>query len=231
MKRRVGCSRRRCASMPSNSAPLVVKLGGSLHGSPALADWLAALERCRPPLTIVPGGGPFADAVRAAQKAMRYDDETAHAMAVLAMEQYALALASRAPALEAAHARGRIALWRAGAMVADAQDIAPGWDVTSDSLAAWLAKKSGARALLLIKSVDVGDGAPLSELIRKGVVDPALPDYLDGTPLFIAGPSSLPHAAARPSQIFQPGSPPNDKKESRHAALGLGAHRIGPFLH
>ncbi len=81
--------------MPSNSAPLVVKLGGSLHASPALADWLAALKACRPPLTIVPGGGPFADTVRAAQKAMRYDDGTAHAMAVLAMEQYALALAGR----------------------------------------------------------------------------------------------------------------------------------------
>jgi dihydroneopterin aldolase len=201
--------------MPSNSAPLVVKLGGSLHASPALADWLAALKRYRRPLTIVPGGGPFADAVRSAQPAMRYDEKTAHAMAVLAMEQYALALASREPALalaaslnaiEAAHVERRVALWRAGAMVADAKDIAPAWDVTSDSLAAWLAKKTGARALLLIKSVDVSDGAPLSEIIRKGVVDPALPDYLDGTPLFIAGPSSLPRAAARLADGAPPGA-------------------------
>jgi len=199
--------------MPSNSAPLVVKLGGSLHASPALADWLAALKRCRAPLTIVPGGGPFADAVRAAQPAMRYDDGTAHAMAVLAMEQYALALASREPALalaasheaiETAHAQGRVALWRASAMVAEADDISPAWDVTSDSLSAWLAKKTGARALLLIKSVDVADGAPLSEMMRKGVVDSALPDYLLGTPLFIAGPSSLPHAAA----LLADGTPP-----------------------
>jgi dihydroneopterin aldolase len=201
--------------MPSNSAPLVVKLGGSLHASPALADWLAALRRYPGALTIVPGGGPFADSVRAAQPVMRYDDKTAHAMAVLAMEQYALALASREPALalaasldaiEAAHARGRIALWRASAMVADAEDISPAWDVTSDSLAAWLATKTCARALLLIKSVDVGDGAPLSEIIRKGVVDCVLPDYLLGTPLFIAGPSSLPHAAARLADGVTPGA-------------------------
>ncbi|WP_292531411.1 uridylate kinase [Methylocystis sp.] len=201
--------------MPSNSAPLVVKLGGSLHASPALADWLAALKRYPRPLTIVPGGGPFADAVRAAQPAMRYNDETAHAMAVLAMEQYALALANCDPALalaasldaiEAAHVQRRVALWRASAMVADAQDIALGWDVTSDSLAAWLAKKTGAWALLLVKSVDVSDGAPLSEIIREGVVDPALPDYLDGTPLFIAGPSSLPHAAARLADGAPPGA-------------------------
>jgi dihydroneopterin aldolase len=201
--------------MPSNSAPLVVKLGGSLHASPALADWLAALMRYRSPLTIVPGGGPFADAVRAGQLAMRYDDKTAHAMAVLAMEQYALALASRDSELElaasgeaigAAQIRGRIALWRPSDMVAAANDIAPSWGVTSDSLAAWLAKKTGARALLLVKSVDVGDGAPLSEIVRKGVVDPALPDYLDGTPLFIAGPSSLPRAATLLADGVPPGA-------------------------
>ena len=201
--------------MLSNSAPLVVKFGGSLHASPALADWLAALKRYPRPLTIVPGGGPFADAVRAAQPAMRYDEKTAHAMAVLAMEQYALALASRDLALElaasgeainAAHAQGRIALWRPSAMVAAADDIAPCWDVTSDSLAAWLAKKTGARALVLIKSVDVGDGALLSEIIGKGIVDPALPDYLDETPLFIAGPSSLPRATALLADGVQPGA-------------------------
>jgi dihydroneopterin aldolase len=201
--------------MPSSSAPLVVKLGGSLHASPELADWLAALKRYPRPLTIVPGGGPFADAVRAAQPALGYDDRTAHAMAVLAMEQYALALANRDDSLElaasrdaiaAAQARGRIALWRPSAMVAAADDIAPSWDVTSDSLAAWLAKKTGACALTLIKSIDVGDGALLSEIVRKGVVDSALPDYLDGTPLFLAGPSSLPRAAALLADGVPPGA-------------------------
>lgn len=185
-----------------------------MHASPALADWLAALKRYPRPLTIVPGGGPFADAVRAAQPTMRYDNATAHAMAVLAMEQYALALANRDGSLElaasceaiaAAQARGRIALWRPSAMVASADDIAPSWNVTSDSLAAWLAKKMGACALALIKSVDVGDGALLSEIVRKGVVDSAVPDYLEGTPLFLAGPSSLPHAAALLADGVTPG--------------------------
>ena len=201
--------------MPSNSAPLVVKLGGSLHGAPALADWLAALKRYPRPMAIVPGGGPFADAVRAAQPLMRYDDRTAHAMAVLAMEQYALALANRDGALslsaslgeiEDAQTSGRIALWRPSGMVAAADDITPSWEVTSDSLAAWLAKKTGAGALLLIKSVDVPCGASMNEIVRKDVVDPALPDYLDGTPLFIAGPSSLPHASALLADGVVPGA-------------------------
>jgi dihydroneopterin aldolase len=42
--------------------------------------------------------------------------------------------------------------------------------------------------------------------VRKGVVDLALPDYLDDTPLFIAGPSSLPHAAALLAERVTPGA-------------------------
>ncbi len=207
------------APMPSNSAhppraPLVVKLGGSLHASPALPEWIAALRRYPHALTLVPGGGPFADAVRAAQPAMRFSDETAHAMAVLAMEQYALALANLYDGLElaasreeidAAHAKGRIALWRAGAMVAKARDVAPRWDVTSDSLAAWLARKTCARALLLIKSVDVR-GAALPNIVSAGVVDSAFPAYLDGTPFYVAGPAALPQAAGLLAEGALPGA-------------------------
>ena len=64
----------------------------------------------------------------------------------------------------------------------------------------------GACASALIKSVDVGDSAALTEIVRKGVVDLALPDYLDGTPLFLAGPSSLPHAAALLPMASPPGA-------------------------
>ncbi|MEF3365268.1 uridylate kinase [Methylocystis sp. 9N] len=206
--------------MPSNSersapAPLVVKLGGSLHASPARAQWIAALRRYPHPLTIVAGGGPFADAVRAAQPPMGFDDSAAHAMAVLAMEQYALALANLheglelAASLEAiadAHAKGRIALWRAGAMVAEARDIAPGWETTSDSLAAWLARKTDAHALLVVKSVDVRDGASLADILRMGVVDSAFPAYLDGTPLHVAGPAALTGAARLLGEGALPGA-------------------------
>ena len=180
-------------------APLVVKLGGSLHASPNLSRWIAALKHYPHPLTIVSGGGPFADAVRAAQPKIGYSDETAHGMAVLAMEQYALALASlfnldlaaSVQEIEALHARGRIALWRPFAMVADASEVSRRWDVTSDSLSAWLARKTDARALLLIKSVDVHDGAALAEIASAGVVDAAFADYVGRTRVFVAGPGAL----------------------------------------
>ncbi|WP_036294233.1 aspartate kinase [Methylosinus sp. PW1] len=151
---------------PSPSAetrPLVVKLGGSLAASPALRRWLAALRRYPGPLSIVPGGGPFADAVRSAQEALRFSDAAAHDMAIMAMEQYGRALCDLEPGLRpaatlreatAAHAQGAIAVWSPVAMTRANPQIPASWDMTSDSLAAWYAHEAGARALLLVKSVD-----------------------------------------------------------------------------
>ncbi len=54
--------------MSSRSALWVVKIGGSLAGSPALAAWLGVLGHCRRPrIVIAPGGGPFADQVEEPQ--------------------------------------------------------------------------------------------------------------------------------------------------------------------
>ena len=73
--------------------PWIVKIGGSLAAGPAaLGRWLLALEAGRRRVVVVPGGGPFADTVRSAQAELGFDDSTAHRMALLAMEQYGMAL-------------------------------------------------------------------------------------------------------------------------------------------
>jgi dihydroneopterin aldolase len=181
---------------------LAVKLGGSLWASPARAGWIAALRRYPGALALVPGGGPFADAVRAAQPGMGFSADAAHAMALLAMEQYARALADLCEGLEvfetiedmrAVHVRGAIAVWRPFPMVRAAQDIAANWEVTSDSLAAWLARKTGASALLLVKSVDAPAGA---DPVSRGVVDPAFTGYAAGLTVHVAGPAALASAEA-----------------------------------
>jgi 5-(aminomethyl)-3-furanmethanol phosphate kinase len=173
---------------------LVVKIGGSLWRSPLLARWIAALRVFPGPLTIVPGGGPFADAVRAAQPPMGFSDRAAHKMAVLAMEQYGLALADKFDGLESAatpreagavHASGNIAVWRPSAMACEL-NVAASWDVTSDSLAAIYAHESGASRLMLIKSVDVDAAADLG-----GLVDPCFASNAAGLDVFIAGPGAL----------------------------------------
>ena len=195
---------------------LVAKLGGSLSASPALRQWLAALLRYAGPLTIVPGGGPFADAVRRAQETLRFSDEAAHEMAIMAMEQYGRALCDLEPELvsastpqeaETAHRRGAAAIWRPVAMTRAAPQIPQSWDMTSDSLAAWYAREARASALLLIKSVDFlplphaeerPQAASRSTQDRgaaQSIVDPCFAHYALGLDVFIAGPADLETAA------------------------------------
>ncbi len=138
----------------------VVKLGGSLHAAPELCGWLHALARAGGRIVLVPGGGPHADAVRAAQARWGFSDATAHRMSLLAMEQYGLMLCDLEPGLIAAAtpeviveaiARSLTPVWLPATMCLGATDIPEDWTVTSDSLAAWLAYHLGAEALALIK--------------------------------------------------------------------------------
>ncbi len=139
---------------------------------------------------------------------MGFGDDVAHEMALLAMEQYGLALAGRFSRLMPArtplqagvvHAAGRIALWLPGEMTT-AAPIAASWDVTSDSLAAFYAKAAGAARLLLIKSVDL-DAARLDDL-----VDRSFASYADGLDVFIAGPCALEEALETFSRGDVPGT-------------------------
>lgn len=154
----------------------IVKLGGSLWDAPVLRDWLDAAARAPRPVTIVPGGGPFADAVRAAQPVMGFDDRAAHRMAILAMQQYAEALASLAPRLPlvAEPSCERACIWSPWPMAAEAPDLRPSWEITSDSIAAWLAARVAAEMLVLVKSAPPPEGATLARLARDGIVDQGL---------------------------------------------------------
>lgn len=181
--------------------PLVVKLGGSTAGRDDMQGWIDALATASFPLVIVPGGGPFADHIRVQQKRLHFSDGAAHDMAILAMDQFGIMIAERHPRLQTAcwledfaHAwsAGRLPVWLPSAMTRAAPDIPRSWDVTSDSLAAWLARKIGAAHLLLIKQVDADSGQSLDILVRAGIVDSALPQMLrKGVELRIAGPKIL----------------------------------------
>jgi aspartokinase-like uncharacterized kinase len=177
----------------------VVKLGGSLAGSSRLADWLDVLAGCGERIVLVPGGGPFADAVREAQAAMGFGDDAAHQMALLAMEQYGRALAGLRPGLVVARSLeaigraprdGAVPIWSPVEMVLQAADIPASWEVTSDSLAAWLAGRIGTARLLLVKhGVFAGEPIAAADLVARGIVDPAFPRYLaaSGARGFIVG--------------------------------------------
>jgi dihydroneopterin aldolase len=204
--------------MLSPKAPLVVKLGGSLAGSRDLTAWLAALDRFRGPLILVPGGGAFADTVRAMQAKMRFDDQAAHHMALTAMQQYGIALASLWPrlicvstpaAIRRALGMNQVACWAPPDMALGA-DLPKSWEVTSDTLSAWLATELGAKKLLLIKSADSGSKlhVAVADLVKAGTIDPLFPHFAaaSGAEIFIAGPDWLASAGALLAQGQVPGA-------------------------
>lgn len=168
----------------------VVKLGGSLLGSPALNGWLDALVRFGDgKVVIVPGGGPFADAVRDAQVKTGVDDAVAHQMAVLAMDQYATLLGGLNPELVLASSELEIAeygwqhraiVWKPSAMVLSDQSLPTTWDLTSDSLAAWVAEKLNAEHLLVVKSVQSAALLNAADLVANGVLDKCFTMYSQG---------------------------------------------------
>ena len=175
----------------------VVKLGGSLHDSPELAGWLRMLAYAGGRIVVVPGGGPYADTVRAAQMRVGISDAAAHHMALLAMDQYALMLCDLQPNLVPAASTQEIAkaiahgltpIWLPSKMSLKAPDIPRNWSVTSDSLSAWLAHHLGAEALALVKYENPGID-DLSILADGGWIDMAFTDYarIFGKPVNIIG--------------------------------------------
>ena len=171
---------------PEPDSPLVVvKVGGSLLGTPRLRSLLSSLAGCRGRcLVIVPGGGPFADAVRTAQARAGFDDRLAHRLALDAMSHTAEVLAALEPRLvvardrnsiAAAHRQGRAVLWDPVAIRAGHPAIPETWSVTSDSLALWLAAELGASRLVLLKSVDPPPWSDPERLAALGIVDEAFP--------------------------------------------------------
>ncbi|MGA2918911.1 uridylate kinase [Methanoregula sp.] len=156
----------------SARAPIVVKLGGSLYPRvPGIVPILRAAER---PLLIVPGGGPFANAVRE----VCVDDDAAHWMAIAAMEQYGWYVASHGlPTSDTLAVPDRPTLLLPYRCLRDGDPLPHSWDVTSDTIAAWVADMLGLD-LLLLKSVDgITAGGALLETVTiplgTDVVDPA----------------------------------------------------------
>ena len=164
----------------------VVKLGGSLIDSAELQSWLGVLASFGGGrVVIVPGGGPFANQVRRAQDLWGFDNKVAHRMAILAMEQYGLMMTGIRPDLRRASSQmemqrllreAAVPVWLPGPMTFENPEIPESWEITSDSLAAWLAEKMGAEMLVLVKPFEpTGDVLTALDLCARGVVDPLFP--------------------------------------------------------
>jgi 5-(aminomethyl)-3-furanmethanol phosphate kinase len=178
----------------------VVKVGGGLgrgagdDAMRALCNTLGELGE-RHPLLVVPGGAGFADAVREADRRFGLRATTSHRMAILGMEQFGWLLSDLIPGAErcadlAPPCAGRTTVLLPARLALDA--LPASWQVTSDSIAAWVAAQVGADRLVLVKQVDglfaewPARGQPLARLtvaelaaLGPGGVDAHLPTVLE----------------------------------------------------
>ena len=159
----------------------VVKFGGSLLVRRTWRDELRSLVAdCVGPTTIVIGGGPVVDGLRAIDAASPCPAEVMHRLAIDAMgitARLAAEAASLKLAAEPTDAAGAVVLdpaaWLSEAGRYD--DLPVGWHVTSDSIAAAVATACGAM-LLLAKSVPPPEFAgDMASLAQAGWVDDHFP--------------------------------------------------------
>ena len=174
----------------------VIKFGGSLEHSGALKLCLdRAAGFYREGSVWVPGGGNFAEEVRLAQQRWRFDDITAHAMALLAMQQMAWLMNSMYRDYVLADSiieivrqldLGKPVIWAPDVNELNEAGVPASWEVTSDSLAAWLAVRLDADELILIKSAEIPQTADLNKLAELGIVDRAFPGFTGNARLKIS---------------------------------------------
>ncbi len=144
---------------------VVIKVGGSLGRWRGLGLLLDSIARWRghTKVMVVPGGGPFADLVRLAHRQWQLTESAAHRLAILAMDQYGLLLcdlASRALPVDSLNSAGavlrsdRLPIFLPSRTLFRRDPFNHSWNVTSDSIAAYIGRLVRAEVLLLLKDVD-----------------------------------------------------------------------------
>lgn len=166
-----------------NDRMKVIKLGGSLLNTGQFFDCLKHIAKTNEQTVVVCGGGLFANQVRKAQKIWHFDDVAAHEMAILAMQQVAIMCQNLCPQFVIASSVSSIqnnhfVIWSPDITVLNAEKISATWNITSDSLAAWLATRTNAEKLVVVKACDVNSDLAVAELMKRFIVDLAFEEFV-----------------------------------------------------
>jgi 5-(aminomethyl)-3-furanmethanol phosphate kinase len=169
--------------------PIIIKVGGSLFDlsdlGPRLERWLDQFRNnSTNPLILVPGGGAAAEVIRQLDRCHGLGNERAHWLALRAMTinaHFLAGLLHNAAVVTSLHTcaarwrRGTLSVLDAHAFLANDEGqsgLPHGWEVSSDSVAARVARLAEARKLILLKSAALPAGITWDEAGTKGYVDP-----------------------------------------------------------
>jgi 5-(aminomethyl)-3-furanmethanol phosphate kinase len=183
----------------------VIKIGGSLFKeAPELVNRLIqefnsensmavesrqAYGRLYSSILIVPGGGTFTDTVRSADRIFSFGADASHWMSILGMEQYAYYLQDKSgvvPTDSITDIPQGVSILFPYRLLKIEDPLPHTWDVTSDTIAAWVAKQVDA---ILLKATDVDGIFKEGKLMREisvtdfegscvSCIDPALLPFL-----------------------------------------------------
>ncbi|MCJ7761912.1 hypothetical protein MUP38_00470 [Candidatus Bathyarchaeota archaeon] len=190
----------------------VIKVGGSLAQTPAVLRALC-VELCQIAkeyaFVVVPGGARFADAVREFDKKYALPPVVAHRMAILAMDQYGLVLSHLIPEscclngfkeVTSIREAKKVPVFLPSKLMFHDDSLEASWDVTSDSIAAYIAHRLQAKRVILVTDVNgvftkdpkkFVDAKLMSEVsvrellsyAERTSVDKFLPKYLSKNPI------------------------------------------------
>ena len=180
----------------------ILKLGGSLLDLPDLCVRLQAVfanfDGDRP--LLICGGGEAADLVRRWHDCFELDEERSHWLALEAIRLNQRLLLDLLPELElVANREAAELVWQNDriplldlvefmrteeALLTVFERLPHTWEVTSDSLAGWVAVRWSAERLILLKSVDLPDAQTHDpeQLVKVGLIDSFFPRLMNSIP-------------------------------------------------
>jgi aspartokinase-like uncharacterized kinase len=144
----------------------VIKIGGSLAEDPAdlsaLCNKLGKIAK-KYRIVVVPGGGKFADVVREFDQRFVLFPDISHRMALLGMDQFGLLLSQIIPNSCAVYLLNDakqlseikvVPIFLPSRLMFQDDPLEHSWDVTSDSIAAYVASRLNADKVILATDVD-----------------------------------------------------------------------------
>ncbi len=178
---------------------VVLKLGGSLLNCPDLSNRLRGLliQRAGCRVLIVVGGGASADVVREWSRLYALTEESAHWIAIRSLSVTRALVKHLLPEVGEVASHDEALSWWANNPAPLLLDIETylgqtesaavvplphTWDVTSDSIAAWVAARWSADELVLVKSTSLASHLTLNQAQCDGLVDAQFPQFATQVP-------------------------------------------------
>ncbi len=167
----------------------VVKVGGSLFDWPEFPDRLWKWLQAQPPAAnyFVAGGGDLADAIRKYDRLLSLGEARSHRLCIDVLHttgkmlEYLLALA-RSRNKDVPQRQLLLSVLDIAAHLNDPQltarvplELPHTWEVTTDSIAAYLAEMLGAHELVLLKSAGLAGSCTTLHAAAQGYVDSCFP--------------------------------------------------------